>query len=592
MSKFYIKRLSILGENKAPSHIDFNEGLNIVYGVSDSGKTCIVKCIDFIFGSKNIPIPQKHGYSVIQLLISTDYGDVFLERTIGKNKIYVSSQNPNVVSGEYALKDIGKTLLGLIGITDMPKIIKNNRYEQQFLTWRTFLHSFFITEEEIIQKEPILISKENTAKTASLSALLYLISAPDFSKITPNEDKKIREARKRAVETYISGEITKLDEQQKSLTAKLKEISMVSVENEIQILLNRLTETETAIITEINNKKGTLAKIFAERDRLAECNLLLDRYTELRSQYISDIKRLSFIVDGEQNLNNEPIPNKCPFCNGTLPEQKLSSYIDAANAELARISKLLTELDATQNSVIADKNLCEKNLQNLFRERHFSDELLKNKLQPEAAQLKHTLQNYRSYIRLQRELEIIEQTHKDKYQNLTDILATQDISTAEYKPRDHFPNDFETCISEIFKDILTECKYENLLSARFSLKDFDVIVNAKQKGDFGKGFRAFLNITLAIAMREYLYRFGKFSPRFLIVDSPLLSLEQGVDETAPESMKTALMEYLIKTQHFGQTIIIENNIPALDYEKHGVTLHHFTKGKENGRYGLLADIID
>lgn len=117
MSKFYIKSLSISGESKRTSSLDFDEGLNIIYGPSNTGKTYVLKCIDFIFGSKNkYPIPTNSGYSLIKLLIQTDNGQVSIEREIGKNKINVISENALIQSGIYNIQDIGTALLGLIGI--------------------------------------------------------------------------------------------------------------------------------------------------------------------------------------------------------------------------------------------------------------------------------------------------------------------------------------------------------------------------------------------------------------------------------------------------------------------------------------------
>ena len=57
-------------------------------------------------------------------------------------------------------------------------------------------------------------------------------------------------------------------------------------------------------------------------------------------------------------------------------------------------------------------------------------------------------------------------------------------------------------------------------------------------------------------------------------------------------MKIGLMQYLIDTQDMGQTILIENAIPRLDYKNANVKLHYFTKGKTKGRYGLLLDMVN
>lgn len=453
------------------------------------------------------------------------------------------------------------------------------------------MHSFIINEEEVIQQLPILISKESTAKTASLSALLYLISAPNVSTFNPIEDKKIKEARKRAVEKYISEEIDGLRKRKKILDEKLK-TKTVSPEEEIKKLADELSEIEQEITAEVNNSKNTLSKILDIKDHIAECDLLLNRYAELRSQYKADIKRLSFIVEGEINLSEISPIERCPFCDGSMSEQHYATYIETANAELSRISQLLNDLCETEKTVVIDKQNYQDALQILNNERQTTENIINQKLSPKAEKIKNSLHDYQNLVRLQNELEIIERMRESKMQTLNEMLASKDDKPAEYKPREHFPHDFEKEMSKIFNEILIACKYEDYVSAKFSIKNFDIIVNGKEKENFGKGYRAFLNVTVAIAMREYICQNGIYPPRLFVVDSPLLSLKQNIDDETPESMKIGLMEYLISTQSLGQTILIENEIPNLDYKRSNVKLHYFTKGKTDGRYGLLLDMIN
>ena len=88
---------------------------------------------------------------------------------------------------------------------------------------------------------------------------------------------------------------------------------------------------------------------------------------------------------------------------------------------------------------------------------------------------------------------------------------------------------------------------------------------------------------------EYLSEHGKFAPQMLMIDSPILSLKEKVDEEAPESMKVGLFQYLLDHQKHGQVIIVENEIPNLDYENANVI--RFTKDIHNGRYGFLNGVI-
>ena len=54
-------------------------------------------------------------------------------------------------------------------------------------------------------------------------------------------------------------------------------------------------------------------------------------------------------------------------------------------------------------------------------------------------------------------------------------------------------------------------------------------------------------------------------------------------------MKAALFQYLMDNQQHGQVVIIENDIPELDYEKANVI--PFTKDIHKGRYGFLNGIL-
>ena len=46
MQNTFLKRLIVTGSNKS-SEIEFTNGLNIITGPSNIGKTCIVKSIDY-----------------------------------------------------------------------------------------------------------------------------------------------------------------------------------------------------------------------------------------------------------------------------------------------------------------------------------------------------------------------------------------------------------------------------------------------------------------------------------------------------------------------------------------------------------------
>ena len=145
-------------------------------------------------------------------------------------------------------------------------------------------------------------------------------------------------------------------------------------------------------------------------------------------------------------------------------------------------------------------------------------------------------------------------------------------------------------MKNMLTSVLKNCKFDNLKSVDFSASNLELTVNNTPKHLFGKGYKSFVNSCLAITIREYLEKFGMHNPGLLIIDSPITTFDSGVDDNTPESMKHSLMMHLVKTQEIGQTIILENKIPDIDYEYYGVNTIEFTKGKKNGRYGFLNDV--
>lgn len=131
---------------------------------------------------------------------------------------------------------------------------------------------------------------------------------------------------------------------------------------------------------------------------------------------------------------------------------------------------------------------------------------------------------------------------------------------------------------------------KNLSSVYFDTNKYDIVINGKAKRFFGKGYRAFFNTILSLSLLEYIKEHGKYSPGFLAIDSPILSLKEKDDDVTPDTMKNALFEYFNNHQQLDQIIIIENEIPNVDYSRANII--EFSKDKNKGRYGFLYGVHD
>jgi len=128
------------------------------------------------------------------------------------------------------------------------------------------------------------------------------------------------------------------------------------------------------------------------------------------------------------------------------------------------------------------------------------------------------------------------------------------------KVKEHLDYSFITELNDGIKSFLENCNYDNLLSV------------------------------VAIVLSRYMESNAKYSPDFLVLDSPILSLKEKETKKPSETMRHALFENIIDNQKGIQTIIVENEIPDIDYKDANII--HFTKEKNNGRYGFLLDVTD
>ena len=75
-----IKKLEVKGTDKQTALVDFDNGLNVIAGASDTGKSYITKCFQFIFGTETPPKPidQAKGYTHLVVTFETKNAECFV----------------------------------------------------------------------------------------------------------------------------------------------------------------------------------------------------------------------------------------------------------------------------------------------------------------------------------------------------------------------------------------------------------------------------------------------------------------------------------------------------------------------------------
>lgn len=112
MSRFFIKQISVTGEKVLFSEVSFNDGVNIIYGPSNAGKSYIINCINFMFAGDPPFTKSSTGYDTVTMTMESDDGyAISMTRKIidgkngevGENSVEVISNYPNVESGPYSI---------------------------------------------------------------------------------------------------------------------------------------------------------------------------------------------------------------------------------------------------------------------------------------------------------------------------------------------------------------------------------------------------------------------------------------------------------------------------------------------------------
>lgn len=607
MSGFYIKKVIAKSAVKGDASVTFGKGLTIIQGRSDSGKTCVANCIDFIFGgSVDKPFKETAKYDGVSMIVASNDndGEVTLHRTVGKNQVEVSSNIEGIASGTYDVNyrkgaknpPLNEVWLKLIGIEQETMIVANARFEKKRLTWRNLLRVFYLDENRVDDIDSIVEPKHRYMEnTLFLSALLFLITGRTFTETDAQEKKEIKKARRVAVKEYVNRKIQDAAERKEQLEKDLHIFEGADVEEQIAKATAALQETQRKIDRALAESQRILSSILEAEERAAECDVLLTRYHRLAVQYKADIQRLSLIVEGEEAYQKVPQSTKCPYCEGTIAPRKRVSYIASSKVEMERTIAQLSGLEDTEKDVEDRKKEIRAELEELKRQRDALESKIKTELRPQENEQQNTVNAYKSYLRISSEIALIETYATDFGNDLTALETEQkDDKSIEYHPKDYFGDDFATTMSEYADSILKECCYSGLLRAHFNFSTFDIEVNGEDKGtSHGKGYRSYLNTVMIMMLRKYLSVNAKFDPHIFIIDTPLHGFDDGMDETMPDSMRAGLYRYFMNHQDEGQLIIIENldHIPHLDYEKHGAVVETFEKIESPGkRYGFLNDV--
>lgn len=615
MSGFYIKEIKVTGDGKKDAQIILNKGLNVIHGPSNTGKSFVFQCIDYIFGAKKLKqIPESQGYTKIYMEIRDFDNDtpITILRILNTNDIFYYSCNIEEASMSLSGKklkskhdpgsddNISKFLLKQIGIDENKFLVKNKDGKKVTLGFRALAHLSIISETDIIaeNKSPVL-EIQSTQQTYSKSAFRYLLTQEDDFSVTEVEKTEIRKAKNEAKIEYINSELITLEEERERLKDSKSELAHEGI-SDLDFYKKRIEEIEN----KIKSKRKELHEINVNNNKLNlqknKTQIMLEKFQLLKQQYISDIERLDFLIEGNSVLSQIDNTYHCPLCESRLTKDieeinkdELSEY---CNIERIRIQANLKELEESICDLIDElQKLDEMLIEGEKKSKEYNDEITEmsiKDLQPlriainllvEQAKIDNRILDIENIIsRKQKEIIIFEESKNVKEEPLTEGLV---IDNKIYD---------ELC--DKIKESLISCGYSNLGSISYDVKTQDIEINGVPRLSNGKGYRAFFYAIFSASLLLYLQSKGNPFNRILILDSPLTTLKESEMKTVKEddfidaTLQDGFFAFLAKSFKNNQAIVIENKKPPQTLKGNYNDIE-FTKDINRGRYGFF-DITD
>jgi predicted nuclease with TOPRIM domain len=608
MSNSYLqlRRIAFSGP-KNIAEMTFSNGVNVICGASDTGKSFLAESIDFMLGGSELRgITERALFSQVQFDLDVTSGEKwrFYRATSGGNFKAENLLNKDSVI-EVLRKDhshgkidnMSGFLLAKIALLGKRILRSKKSGATQSLSFRNLARLAIVQEGEIQKTGSPFWGGQYILKTAELATAKLLLTGVDDSDVVET--------------TWVGTDRVKQIELIEELLAENRqELADFGVEkSDLKDQLERLDRQIEQRRETLNSVQAELDSLLAQRrvlvdvrtsiqDRLDEIADLLTRFNLLLAHYAVDVERLTAIQEcGAMFAHVESVP--CPLCGASPQEQEhdaacdgdVEAIVQAASAEIEKIARLIYELQATvadlrseaasQEKELTIKNIEYENINTriletvapaVSTERASFSELIEQR-----AEVQNGLNLYVRMAKLEERKSSLEEDQGDDGSSRSIVSSLPDS----------IAHDFSLRVSKLLKawDFPGRCL------VHFDKETTDFVIDGKPRGSRGKGLRAITHAAVTISLLEYCLENDLPHPGFVVLDSPLLAYfkPEGDEDRQLQgtNLKESFYSYLVNHHSAdSQIVIVENQHPP-DSVLEGLNMTVFTGNPNEGREGFL-----
>ena len=368
-----IREVRLIGDGVEDAYLNFVPGGNVVAGDSDTGKSYILRCLDFVLGAEEMTkeIDEAKPYETVLVELQNSQGvSLTLQRhlTGGDVIVYdgpISKREAGQAvqwkrRGKSTAPDVTSVVFAFCGIKEA-KLRNNAKGEVKRLSIRTLLPVFLVDEISIQAERSPLFGESGYDKTSRKRMFSFLLTGKDDAGVIAEEQQEIIKAELKAKLNFIDSLLPPLEERISTRSATSGDVEINSI-NRVDKAVARLSsvlaeDQDERIRLREERLEAVHTQHHAETQILA-IGELVQRYRLLDQRYTSDLDRLDFVAEGGHFFKDLQRA-QCPLCDQSLgqehaehfQEETVHSIYEAAKAEAAKINGHRQEL------AVALKNL-------------------------------------------------------------------------------------------------------------------------------------------------------------------------------------------------------------------------------------------
>lgn len=654
-----IRRLRLLGPTRTFG-VDFREKedpqrvrpLSVVAGGTNTGKTSVLRFIEYALGAKSYPPHSEVLRQVrsVALEIETPDGLFTLERALDTNRVLVYPSADDTLDAVGAIariveptsdpESVSQFALETVGLQDVELKEAPTKDESgtDRMSFRDLMWVCLYLNDRVGSQQ--LLHAGNVMKSLKLRQVVDAVYG-----VHDNEQadlaRRIRDAQtaldqqRRSLEHLTDFVAQQQPKQHEALI--IEESDLDSELRQIEVQLAELKGRERAasdFATEMRTYRASLeARATVSANRVRDRLSLLNRFGSLRAQYADDVRKLTMLVETE-DLFNELSVKVCPACFNPLQEtphrddgtcslcsQPLTIPIndgpesdddgnlrrDAARRELRAAKRRYKELDEywkrLNDELVGLRQRANEDARQEAEANLRLDQATKDALSPFLAE--------RDELQARRQANLVQHSQVTDGLKLYAGLESRQASYAraernlealrkEQRQKKQRP-DRDSVISQIsrrYAEILTEIQYPKVNEDKSLPPYLDNNLVPHVRGQHFKeassGGQVLVSLAWMLAVFEVAYETNNAHPGFLMIDTPQKNLGGKADDAEfadihlVERVYQHIVNWLGGAGRDAQVIVVDNTPPDL-FTEHAVV--RYTRDPNKPPFGLIENEV-